>query len=138
MSFSDDVNKFTKKTKTQGGNNVRKFVLKVAESLILKTPVGDPSRWKTKYKPLGYAGGTARANWQHGFHSFPLSFNDVQDKSGSRTLDAIRRNVFVAEPFQVHYIANNTPYIQRLEDGHSGQAPNGMLKTTLLEFRQFV
>ena len=138
MSFSDDINKFTKRTKSQGEANVRKFVLKIAESLIFKTPVGDPTYWKSKSVPKGYAGGTARANWQHDFYGFPMSFNDVQDKSGGRTLDSISRNVLAGGAFQMHYISNNTPYIERLENGHSRQAPDGMLKMTLLELRQFL
>ena len=68
-----------------------------------------------------------------------MSFNDVQDKSGGRTLDSIRRNVLAGGAFQTHYISNNTPYIERLENGHSKrQAPDGMLKMTLLELRQFL
>ena len=32
----------------------------------------------------------------------------------------------------VYYLSNNLPYIRRLEyEGHSGQAPNGMVRVTM-------
>jgi hypothetical protein len=36
----------------------------------------------------------------------------------------------------VHYIANNLPYAQALEDGHSTQSPpNAMVGLTVLKFQ---
>ena len=135
MSFSRDIDRFKRKTQDRSGQFVRLLVSKLAESLIFKTPVGDPSRWKSGYAPAGYVGGTARANWQYGNGSIPLSFLDVQDSTGERTLGRLINATRSSDPYSVHYITNNTPYIQELEDGHSTQAPRGMLKTTLLEFR---
>jgi len=34
------------------------------------------------------------------------------------------------------YLANNLPYAQRLEDGWSQQAPEGMVKLTVQRFQQ--
>lgn len=136
MSFSRDVKNFTTKTQGRSDKFVRLLVSKLAESLIQKTPVGDPSRWQTKYVPIGYVGGTARANWQYGNGSIPLSFLEQTDKTGERTLANVIKGVRATDPYAVHYITNNTPYIEALEDGHSSQAPHGMLKRTVLEFQQ--
>lgn len=143
MSFSDDINKFKTKVKGGAARVVKLTVAKLAESITLKTPVGDPSGWKPRpngkiYYPKGYVGGTARANWQYGNGYIPQSFLQEQDKSGSRTIARIVSELNSLEPFTVHYITNNTPYIIALEDGHSKQAPAGMVKSTLLEFNEIV
>ena len=41
-------------------------------------------------------------------------------------------------PASTVYITNNLPYILPLEHGHSGQAPNGMVSTTVARFQEFV
>ncbi len=138
MTFSGDIDKFKRKVTGNAEKVVKLTVAKLGESLILKTPVGDPSRWRVPRAPEGYVGGTAMANWQYGNGSVPVSFLDDIDKTGQRTIANIIKSVSVKDPFTVHYITNNTPYIIALEDGHSGQAPQGMLKATLLEFGQIV
>jgi len=135
MSFKGDVSRFTEKTNARSSKFVRLLVSKLGESLILKTPVGDPSGWKTKHPPAGYVGGTARANWQYGNGFIPNEFLNEQDGDGNRTLSRIINKTSSGDPYTVHYITNNVPYIQALEDGHSRQAPQGMLKTTLIEFK---
>lgn len=41
----------------------------------------------------------------------------------------------LANPFEKVSIFNNAPYIQALEEGHSSQAPNGMVAITLAELQ---
>lgn len=143
MSFANDISNFTRKVEGGASKVVKLTVAKLAESITLKTPVGDPSGWKPRpngkvYYPKGYVGGTARANWQYGNGYIPQSFLQEQDKSGNRTISRIINELNSLEPFSVHYITNNTPYIIALEDGHSKQAPAGMVKSTLLEFNEIV
>jgi hypothetical protein len=38
----------------------------------------------------------------------------------------------------VFYLTNNVPYAQRIEDGWSRQAPNGLVALTAVEFQQIV
>ena len=38
----------------------------------------------------------------------------------------------------VYYISNSTPYGQRLEEGHSTQAPLGMVALTKIQFQQYI
>jgi len=68
------------------------------------TPIGDPNRWKTKYKPKNYRPGNAR-----------------------------RKTVLRNNEIQANY-----PYAQRLEEGYSSQAPNGMTEPTLKDIRDYV
>jgi hypothetical protein len=39
---------------------------------------------------------------------------------------------------EVHYIQNSLPYMQALEDGHSTQAPAGIVAVTEVEFQDYV
>lgn len=47
------------------------------------------------------------------------------DPTGNEALAQGRAAVSGLEPFTAVYIQNNLPYAQRLEDGHSKQAPPG-------------
>ncbi len=88
--------------------------------------------------PVGYAGGRFRANWQYGFNSAPTGDLPDIDKSGQMSIDRIRSGVTGHATAGIHYIANNLPYAQRLEDGWSKQAPNGMVGLTVIEFQGVV
>lgn len=87
-------------------------------------------------KPDGYTGGRFRGNWQIGLDTLPTEETGRIDKTGSRTLSA---GMSVLEQFKVGmvqtiYIANNVPYAIPLEYGHSKQAPNGMVRLSVMEF----
>lgn len=87
-------------------------------------------------KPEGYTGGRFRGNWQIGLDTLPTEETGRIDKTGSRTLNA---GMSVLEQFRVGqvqtiYIANNVPYAIPLEYGHSKQAPNGMVRLSVMEF----
>lgn len=87
-------------------------------------------------KPDGYTGGRFRGNWQIGLDTLPTEETGRIDKTGSRTMSA---GMSVLEQFKVGmvqtiYIANNVPYAIPLEYGHSKQAPNGMVRLSVMEF----
>ncbi len=89
-------------------------------------------------KPDGYVGGRFKNNWYVGFDSKPSESNDTPDASG---LGSNSRGMAVLEVFRVGqvssiYFTNNLPYAAALENGHSGQAPGGMVGITALEAAQ--
>jgi hypothetical protein len=55
-----------------------------------------------------------------------FSNSDKVDKSGSATISAGNAALNGLKPYSVIYIQNNLPYAERLENGHSKQAPNGV------------
>jgi len=55
------------------------------------------------------------------------------DNGGVDTAAQDTVTVMDAKPFQAITIANGAEYIGALEDGHSNQAPNGMVSVTLAE-----
>lgn len=139
MSFSSDIAKFVAKTNRRNNAIVRKLVIDMGTSLVMKTPVGNPTLWKNPDgAPAGYAGGAARANWQYGNGAMPEGFLDAIDKGGNSTINRIIGGVQASPAASIHWIANNLPYIERLETGWSTQAPQGMLRLTVAEFEQTV
>lgn len=89
-------------------------------------------------KPEGYVGGRFKNNWYVGFDSQPTETNDNPDASGQGSNS---RGLAVLEVFRVGrgssiYFTNNLPYSVALENGHSGQAPGGMVGITALDAAQ--
>lgn len=132
MSFAVDMTKWCKQT--MPGNMekiVRRVVVEIANRAIYRSPVGDPSYWINP-PPPGYSGGQFRRNWTYGFNAAPVGFTQETDASGARTLaDVVTA---VSRQSGVHYIANNLPYAQRIENGWSRQAPAGIVGRIELEF----
>ncbi|EPS1422967.1 TPA: hypothetical protein I4G93_25825 [Enterobacter hormaechei subsp. xiangfangensis] len=90
-------------------------------------------------KPDGYVGGRFKNNWYVGFDSQPTETNDTPDASGQGSNS---RGLAVLEVFRVGqvnsiYFTNNLPYAQALENGHSNQAPGGMVGLTALDAAQY-
>ena len=133
MSFTLDLSRACEAMKGRTDLVVRKVLLDLGTSLVMKSPVGDATLWKSA-PPAGYAGGHFRGNWQHGFGSAPSGELPDIDPSGSASMSRIESGVASSLAAGIHYLANNLPYAQRLEDGWSSQAPAGMMELTLIEF----
>lgn len=90
-------------------------------------------------KPEGYVGGRFKNNWYVGLDSQPTATNDTPDASGQGSNS---RGLAVLEVFRVGqvnsiYFTNNLPYAQALENGHSNQAPGGMVGLTALDAAEY-
>lgn len=137
MSFAIDMDKFAKKCITNADMVIRKVVLDIGRSVVDQTPVGDPTRWKSK-PPAGYSGGHARANWSHSMGDIVTQEFDAIDKSGNVSIQRIAASLPGNAAGNVHFIQNSVPYIQALEDGHSGQAPAGFIAATAAKFSSII
>ena len=134
MSFAADVSRWCKETAPKTNEKIIKtVVMEVANRVIFRSPVGDPSVWQSP-PPPGYAGGRFRANWIYGFGSAPTNFSDAIDPSGAKTLGDIISRVATQKASGVHWIANNLPYAERIENGWSAQAPQGVVGLVEMEF----
>lgn len=138
MSFADDINKFAKKAIKNGDQVVRKTVVDITKSIMEMSPVGDPSQWQYPHAPKGYSGGHFRANWQLSIGSLPSGIIDGIDKSGDKTLNKANALIPMDAAGKVYFFANNLPYADALEHGHSKQAPYGMVGLTKLKFRNII
>lgn len=111
---------------------VRGTLLDMSSKVIRRTPVGDPSLWQSPAPP-GYAGGTARGNWQATIGQPAAGELARVDETGQATI-ADLTPMTEAAPGNVYYLTNNVPYISRLEfDAWSSQARAGMVRITLSE-----
>jgi hypothetical protein len=158
MGFAEDIRAFAVKVEGNTNSVVRKTVIEVATSLIMKSPVGNPALWvslqpsyrimnkagtkrlvrpKLEFKrqpPKGYSGGTFRANWQLGIGSLKPGELKDKDKTGGPTIAKVTAGIPAKPAGGVYFIGNNLDYGPALEDGHSTQAPFGMVSLTSVEF----
>lgn len=102
----------------------------VLRTVVLASPVGDPTLWQNPKPPPGYVGGSFRKNWQVGVGDAPLGEVEGVDPSGAETiqLGAVAIAGLVKGTDDIVYIANNLPYGNRLNNGHSTQAPAGFVE----------
>lgn len=93
----------------------------VFAAVVAATPVGNKSRWKRnlgkspdKWQPKNYVGGTARKGWQ-------IKVGGIKSTRGP--VGAIETVV----PGQFASVVNAVPYMERLNNGWSRQAPAGFI-----------
>lgn len=137
-TFAFNVQRFAEKIGVGLDDTIRKVLFEMSASLVLKSPVGKPSLWKSKRAPKGYVGGRFRANWFYGTDVAPSTTTKDIDKSGASTINRLRSTIGNGPLVgRIHWFANNLPYALRLEHGWSTQTPAGMVKITAVEFVNF-
>jgi hypothetical protein len=134
MSFSDDIKRFKAKAEQAAANVFRGTALDIFGRIVKRTPVGKPSEWKTPGSASpGYVGGRLRANWQVEFNHIPAGVIDSTTPTGED------KKIMHAKIGDSIYIINNLEYAPAIEHGHSTkQAPAGMVRVTVREFKQIV
>lgn len=111
---------------------IRGTALDLFSGIVMLTPVGDPDLWQSP-APKGYVGGRLRGEWQIGIDRQPQGELDIYDDDGAGTIKAGDR---VLDGFSLlrHsdiWFYNPMPYAERVENGWSTQAPQGMVGRTL-------
>ena len=126
MTFALDIERFAQKTDQRLDLIVRKVALEIFSRVVQMTPVDT---------------GRARANWGVGVNTMPTGTTDATEDP---TPD-IESAVAAARAGDTIYLVNNLPYIGMLEyggypegprtvGGFSAQAPQGMVRVTLVSF----
>jgi hypothetical protein len=83
--------------------------------------------------------GRFRANWNCSVGSPDLSTSQAIDPSGSGAISkATSTVVSYTLNGQSVFLTNNLPYADRLENGWSKQAPNGMVRLSVMEIQNSV
>src|SRR5690625_4297407 len=113
---------YERKVRQRVAQVTRWVALEALRRVILKSPV-DKGRFK--------------GNWQTALSVRPDGVLDVVDPSGSATLAEGSRNISQLRPYEVVYLAHNVPYARKLEDGHSQQAPQGVVAVSVAELQAF-
>lgn len=122
MSFSSDIEKIAKKLNLSIESTVRATALELFGSIIVGTPV---------------LTGRAKGNWQTSINEPITSIVDRTDETESiAELEDVAGGSIAGK---ILWLSNNLPYIRRLEfDGHSSQAPAGMVRTNVSRIESIV
>ena len=111
--------------------------MEVAKRIDDRSPVGDAIYWAHPAPP-GYVGGHFRGAWMMTMDKMSSEDPGTIDPTGAVTL----ARAFAAIPQHaaghVFFYTNSLPYAQALEEGHSRQAPHGLVALTALEFQDIV
>ena len=118
-TFALDISKWIEKAKGRETIVVRKVALDIFRRVILRTPVDT---------------GRARGNWQCAIEDIPTAALATVDPDGGATVASAADIVQSMKAGDRIFLVNNVVYILSLEDGHSKQAPAGMVGITLTEF----
>lgn len=109
----------------------RIIALEVFRRIILKTPV-DTGRARGNWLCTIGVPAEAMAKGEDWFQG--QTSNDF-DKSGRAAIEEASNQVLAWKPEDIAiFLTNNLPYIERLENGWSDQAPAGMVAITIAEF----
>ena len=122
----NDVTKFNR--------GVKKWLYKLDNEALIKAQrkiAMDLLRKIVKYTPVDT--GRARGNWQVTIAA-PAE-GEVKKEKNRGPVNARGRAVLngLDKPFQIVYLTNNVPYIVNLENGHSQNSPNGMVRLSMSE-----
>ena len=135
-TFALDLQRFATKTNEKSDLLVGSTVIRVSGELDRRSPVGDASYWKHK-PPKGYVGGRFRGSWNLGVDAIPPNFETI-DPTGAETQGRIIATVPQQAAGKVYYLVNQVPYAQRIEEGWSRQAPQGLVELTAISWQRIV
>lgn len=116
VGFAADISAFVEKTKVKADLVLQKVALDMLAGVITRSPVDT---------------GFFRANWRVGINHVDLS-GPTDNPAGTpfTTSGAGEASILQARFGDVIFITNNTVYALALENGHSGQAPQGVMRIT--------
>ena len=134
---------FSKKFRTTLEKGVERFVYKTADILIQSTPYGDDVLYSDLYeqrqrkygfKPIA---GLAKGSWLMSFDEV-VNIPEVayDNRSGGKSQARIHA---ISQEYQLGetvYITNSVPYIEKIEQGSSKQAPDGIMDLSLTKLQR--
>lgn len=122
-TLSDDLKKFAAKSINKTEQVVQGSLLTVGGRMIKDSPVLD---------------GFFRNSWQSSWGAIDGTTRP-ENKSGAESTGDLTQTLTVVELGTEMFFTNSMPYADKLEyDGHSQQAPNGVVRINLLDWDQVV
>lgn len=118
--WSQDLQALANRTGLHVDTVIRKATFDLFRSVALKSPV-DTGRF--------------RANWNVSYGAADLSTTDSNNQA--RAVQQAQRALTLPVGGVVS-MSNGLPYARRLEFGYSQQAPYGMVRYSVLEYRRFL
>ena len=121
--FRSDFARLLTKVGDNAETVVRRFALQIGQQLISRSPV-DTGRF--------------RGNWQCGIDRIDGNTFSPPDTLGEGAAQRLKTTLGSWKPGQTINITNSLPYARRLEYGWSQQAPQGMVRLTVQDFKNHV
>jgi len=119
-SFTLALQQFQVNTEKQIKASIQKIAMEAFKRVIMKSPVKS---------------GRFRANWGCSIGSPHTVVYDTTDKDGNATIAKIMMILPKWDGTDKIILCNNLPYSIVLENGHSKQAPAGMVRLTISELQ---
>lgn len=123
MSFSAELQRARVAIINETDETRQAITIELFNSVILDTPVDT---------------GRARGNWQTTAKTPAKGKIERLDQSGSAITADVVNAVSVSAADGTLYLTNNLPYIEPLENGHSGKAPAGMVRKNIARIDQIL
>lgn len=121
MSFERDMQAAVEKAEKAATAAVRATALQLFTSVIERTPV---------------ATGRARGNWRTS--TLAPAQGIIERTDGNAAINEVNLKTATFRLADTIYLSNNLPYIERLEDGYSTQAPTGMVQVSVDAFERAI
>jgi hypothetical protein len=129
--FAIALQDFKREIDQKGKAFVAEVALQAITQVVQNSPVGNPSIWKRKTAPKGYVGGAFRRDWQLEVNQRPVGSRATgADATGGDAINAAVSKLLglpSLEQLRAVYVTNTRAYAEPLEDGHSRQAPAGVV-----------
>lgn len=131
--FNLDIKEFVEKTEVDFATAMKKVSMDVFTGIVKKTPVDT---------------GRARASWNIAINTPDMSVPPPREGKTTAITGFLTPGEKVAalsklapldkDPYVTVWITSNLDYIVPLENGHSKQAPSGMVALTVTEMEKFM
>jgi len=124
MSFTGDLTSYANKTVNQLERVKRKSAFELFSAVVFSTPVDK---------------GVLRNNWFASINSGSQETTAAPGASGDSAKNRIGNALKDSNLADTLFLTNNLPYAAAIEfDGHSAQAPQGMVRVNALNWSQIV
>jgi hypothetical protein len=130
LDLANDLDGLNGKVSVASSEHAKKVALTIVGDLAYHTPVDTSkalSNWDVTLD--------APASGKHGPH-YPGKHGSTFSQSAAETLERAKAILANKQPGQSIFITNNLPYIKRLNEGYSAQAPAGFVERALLLARK--
>lgn len=124
MTFTADLRRFHINTMEKYRKVLRTSAFDLFSAIVLATPVDK---------------GVLRNNWYAEIGRGSTESTNEGEPSGQSAISRIQNRIESADELSTVFLTNNLPYASRIEfDGHSAQAPTGMVRVNLLNWNTIV
>lgn len=126
LDLANDIDKLGGEISQAASDHAVKTALTIVGDLVYHTPVDTSQALSNWDVTIGAPMDDPHGPYVAGKHG------STQQQSAAQALNVAKETLKNKKPGEVIYIANNLPYIRRLNDGYSEQVPAGFIERAIL------